>query len=184
VNGSAGLKLVALSGDVERPGVYEVPMGTPLREIIALGGGVAGGRELLAVAPGGASSGFLSAEQLDLPLDFDALARAGSMLGSAALLVVAEGRDLLELATSLVAFFRNESCGKCVPCRIGTEKAVILLEAAGRGEGVRSQLPLLAQLERTLAETSLCGLGQVALRPFVSALACHPAEVERGFRKG
>jgi formate dehydrogenase len=126
-SGAVGLKLMAVSGDVERPGVYEIAAGTPVAELIETAGGVSGGRPLLAFLPGGASSNFLPASAASTPIDFDALVKAGSMLGSGALIVLAEGRDLLDAALSTTRFFRNESCGKCVPCRVGTEKAVHLL---------------------------------------------------------
>ena len=121
--GSAGLKFFAVSGHVERPGVYCVPMGSTARQLLEHAGGVAGGRALGAIQPGGASSNFLGPDQLDVPLDFDTLAKAGSMLGSGALVVLAEGTDLLAAATNVLRFFRDESCGKCVPCRVGSTKA-------------------------------------------------------------
>lgn len=178
---SSGLKLIALSGDVAKPDVYEVPMGTTLRELIALGGGVAGEKELLAIAPGGASSNFVAADKADLPLDFDALAKAGTMLGSGAVLVVAEGRDLVDLSSNLVAFFRNESCGKCVPCRVGSEKAVVILEEALAGRGEKRHLEVLSELRDTLEQTSICGLGQVALNPFTSVLSAFEDDVRGRF---
>ena len=119
----AGLKFFAVSGHVERPGVYCVPMGSTARQLLELAGGVAGGRALGAIQPGGASSNFLGPDQLDVPLDFDPLAKAGSMLGSGAMVVLAEGTDLLAAATNVLRFFRDESCGKCVPCRVGSTKA-------------------------------------------------------------
>ena len=123
VNGSDGLKFFAVSGHVEEPGVYCVPMGTTIRDLLDLAGGVAGGAELDCVQPGGASSNFLGPEHLDVALDFDPLAEAGSMLGSGAVVVIAEGTDALAAATNVLRFFRNESCGKCVPCRVGSTKA-------------------------------------------------------------
>ncbi|HMF12681.1 MAG TPA: NAD(P)H-dependent oxidoreductase subunit E, partial [Gemmataceae bacterium] len=141
--GFYGLKWMALSGHVERPGVHEVPMGTTVRELIDMGGGVKGGRALKAFAPGGASSNFLPASMVDTPLDFAALAKAGSMLGSGAVIVVAEGTDMLALATNVVRFFRNESCGKCVPCRVGSQKAVELLAAVQAGTSERTSLDVL-----------------------------------------
>src|SRR5262249_2569611 len=140
VGGCAGLKFIAVSGHVERPGVYEVPLGTTVRELIELAGGVKDRRKLLAFAPGGASSNVLPADKADVKLDFNELAKAGSMLGSGALVVVAEGTDLLALATNVVKFFRNESCGKCVPCRVGSQKAVELLEAVLTGSVPRTAL--------------------------------------------
>jgi NADH:ubiquinone oxidoreductase subunit F (NADH-binding)/NADH:ubiquinone oxidoreductase subunit E len=181
VRGYAGLKLIALSGDVERPGVYQVPMGTTIRELVDMAGGVRGGAEVLAIAPGGASSNFLRGDALDLPLDFKAIADAGSMLGSGAVLVVTKGRDLVDLAANVVAFFRNESCGKCVPCRVGSEKAVEILEQAVKGRGSKRHLALLPELGETMAQTSICGLGQVALSPFLSVLKAFPDEVNARF---
>src|SRR4029079_16438016 len=178
VRGAARLKMIALSGDVEKPGVYQVPMGTTVGELVALAGGVKGGKKALAVAPGGASSNFLRGEAaMYAPLDFKALADRGSMLGSGAVLVVAEGADIVDLAANVVAFFRNESCGKCVPCRVGSHKAVEMLQDALKGRGSRRHLALLPQLGETLQETSICGLGQVALGPFLSVLKAFEPEV-------
>jgi NADH:ubiquinone oxidoreductase subunit F (NADH-binding)/NADH:ubiquinone oxidoreductase subunit E len=170
----AGLKFIAVSGHVERPGVYEIATGTTVRELIELAGGVKDGKPLLAVAPGGASSNFLPASAIDVPLDFGALAKAGSMLGSGAVFVVAEGTDLLELGTNIVSFFRNESCGKCVPCRVGSQKAVDLLEGVIAGDRPRIELNLLTDLSETMTMTSICGLGQVAVNPVLSILKHWP----------
>ena len=176
--GYAGLKVVALSGEVERPGAYEIEMGTPIAELIERGGGVRGGRRLLAIAPGGASSAFLTPDAAGVPLDFQEIQKAGSMLGSGAVVVVAEGTDLVDLATNEVAFFRNESCGKCVPCRVGSEKAVQVLTEVTAGRGRRAALELLPALGETMALTSICGLGQVALTPILSLLRHFPGLVE------
>ncbi len=178
VRGCPGRKLVAVSGHVAAPGVYEVPMGTTVGELLALAGGMQQGRRLLAFAPGGASSNFLPADKLDVPLDFKALADAGSMLGSGAVVYVAEGTNLLDVARNVTAFFRNESCGKCVPCRVGSEKGVAILDDATAGGGSRSGLALLSDLNETLAKTSICGLGQVALGPALSLIRNFPREIE------
>ncbi len=178
VNGCHGLKFISISGDVAAPGVYEVPMGTTVAALIERAGGVAGGRALLAFLPGGASSAFLPADKADTPLDFDRLRAAGSTLGSGGVVIVAEGRDLLELGLSLTRFFRNESCGKCVPCRVGSQKAVTLLEELQSGSaplGAGRSLNLLEQLDATMAQTSICGLGQVALLPAMSIFRNFPA---------
>ena len=119
---SVGWKFFAVSGHVERPDVYCVPMGTTVRELIELAGGVSGGREVGAVQPGGASSNFIGPDKLDMPLDFGAAAENGTMLGSGAMVVLAEGTDLLAASTNVLRFFRNESCGKCVPCRRGLDQ--------------------------------------------------------------
>jgi formate dehydrogenase/NADH-quinone oxidoreductase subunit F len=164
-----GLKFFAVSGHVERPGVYCVPMGTTARQLLEEAGGVSGGRALGAIQPGGASSNFLGPDQIDVPLDFAALAKAGSMLGSGALVVMAEGTDLLAAATNVLRFFRDESCGKCVPCRVGSAKAHQILSgllATGGGAGaVNGQI---SELEAVMRRTSICGLGQVALGPVMS----------------
>jgi NADH:ubiquinone oxidoreductase subunit F (NADH-binding) len=170
VRGHAGLKFIGVSGHVAKPAVFEIPLGTTVSELIKMAGGVIDGKRLKAFAPGGASSNFLPADKADIEIDFKSIAEAGSMLGAAALVVVAEGTDMVETATNVVRFFRNESCGKCVPCRVGTEKVVMMLEdiLAGRGNG--ALLDLLPDLEETLAQTSICGLGQVALNPIASVL--------------
>ena len=171
VNGGPGLKFFAVSGHVEKPDVYCVPMGTTARELIELAGGVSEGRELLAFQPGGASSNFLGPDQLDVALDFGPLAEAGSMLGSGALVAIAEGTDLLAAATNVLRFFRNESCGKCVPCRVGSTKAhTILSELIESGGGPDDVDDRILELEKTMRLTSICGLGQVALGPAISVL--------------
>ena len=171
-----GLKFFAVSGHVERPGVYCVPMGTTARQLLDLAGGVSGdsmsgGGRLGAIQPGGASSNFLGPDQLDVPLDFGSLREAGSMLGSGALVVLAEGTDLLAAATNVLRFFRDESCGKCVPCRVGSTKAHRILAdhlAAGGGPAVVDER--ITELEQVMRRTSICGLGQVALGPVASVL--------------
>jgi formate dehydrogenase beta subunit len=165
----SGLKFFAVSGHVERPGVYCVPMGTTARQLLELAGGVQDGRPLGAIQPGGASSNFLGPGQLDVPLDFADLAQAGSMLGSGAMVVMAEGTDLLAAATNVLRFFRDESCGKCVPCRVGSSKAHRMLTdllAAGGGPGDVGER--VAELATVMRKTSICGLGQVALGPVMS----------------
>jgi formate dehydrogenase beta subunit len=165
---SVGWKFFAVSGHVANPGVYCVPMGTTVRALIDLAGGVEGGKAVGAVQPGGASSNFIGPDQLDLELDFGTLAKAGTMLGSGALVVLAEGTDLLAAATNVLRFFRNESCGKCVPCRVGSTKAHTLLDGRSTlDDGERSQV---LRLEEAMRKTSICGLGQVALGPVVSVL--------------
>src|SRR5690348_9884415 len=179
-DGHTGLKFFAVSGHVERPGAYCVPMGTTARQLLELAGGVADGRSLGAVRPGGASSNFIGPGQVDVSLDFADLAQAGSMLGSGALVVMAEGTDLLAAATNVLRFFRDESCGKCVPCRVGSSKAhqilTDLLAAGGGPAGVDGQV---ADLEAVMRRTSICGLGQVALGPVMSV-----ARLARGAGNG
>jgi formate dehydrogenase/NADH-quinone oxidoreductase subunit F len=146
-------------------------MGTTARQLLELAGGVSGGRRLGAIQPGGASSNFLGPDGLDVPLDFDALARAGSMLGSGALVVLAEGTDLLAAATNVLRFFRDESCGKCVPCRVGSTKAhQILTDVLTGGGGPAEVDDAVWRLEETMRRTSICGLGLVALGPVTSVM--------------
>ncbi len=171
VNGGEGLKFFSVSGHVERPGVFCVPSGTTVGEVIELAGGIRDGAALGAVQPGGASTNFLGPDCLDVPLTFDAVAKAGSALGTGAMVVMAEGTDLLEASTTVLKFFRNESCGKCVPCRVGSNKAArILTEILERGGSAADVDERIDQLEETLRLTSICGLGQVALGPVMSVL--------------
>ena len=169
---SVGWKFFAVSGHVERPDVYCVPMGTTVRELIELAGGVSGGRKVGAVQPGGASSNFIGPDKLDMPLDFGAAAENGTMLGSGALVVLAEGTDLLAASTNVLRFFRNESCGKCVPCRLGSTKAhAILRDVVESGSELDDDRRAhLVRLEEAMRKTSICGLGQVALGPVMSVL--------------
>jgi NADH:ubiquinone oxidoreductase subunit F (NADH-binding) len=180
----SGLKYISVSGDVEKPGVYCVPMGTTIKELLKSCGGIVEGKALAAFAPGGASSNILPASAVDVALDFQALQEAGSMLGSGAVIFMAEGRDLVELVTNVLRFFRNESCGKCVPCRVGSEKAVALLEEALAGKPVKNLIPLLLEMGDTLAKTSICGLGQVALAPVLSVIENFPQAAEARLGKG
>jgi NADH:ubiquinone oxidoreductase subunit F (NADH-binding)/NADH:ubiquinone oxidoreductase subunit E len=181
-DGHSGWKFIAVSGHVERPGVYCAPMGTTVRELIDEAGGMLGGKPLAAFAPGGASSNFLPADRADVALDFDSLAEAGSMLGSGAMVAVGEGVGMLALATNVLQFFANESCGKCVPCRVGSHKAVRILEGAmangGGRAGANGWRETIDELEETLRLTSICGLGQVALGPVVSVLRGFPLDQE------
>jgi NADH:ubiquinone oxidoreductase subunit F (NADH-binding) len=171
VNGGTGLKFFAISGHIAKPDVYCVPMGTTARELIELAGGMADGATLQAFQPGGSSSNFLGPEDLDVPLDFKPLADAGSMLGSGAVVVIDDQTDLLAAATNVLRFFRNESCGKCVPCRVGSHKAhIILTDALAEGLGPDGIDSRIDRLEETLRMTSICGLGQVALGPVMSVL--------------
>jgi NADH:ubiquinone oxidoreductase subunit F (NADH-binding)/NADH:ubiquinone oxidoreductase subunit E len=179
-NNAAGLKFLALSGHVQQPGVYEVPLGIPAaRLIFDHGGGPPPGRTLKAFCPGGASSGFLPASMVDTPLDFQSLAKVGSMLGSGAVVAVADHVCMLDLATNVVKFFRNESCGKCVPCRTGSQKLVHTLESIAREGGSSRDLDTIDELAETMQLTSICGLGQAAPLPITSVVRHFRAEIER-----
>jgi NADH:ubiquinone oxidoreductase subunit F (NADH-binding)/NADH:ubiquinone oxidoreductase subunit E len=174
----SGHKFISVSGDVSRPGVVLVPFGTTLGELLERCGGMRNGSPLAAIAPGGASSNFLPPDRLDVALDFDTLTEAGSMLGSGSVVFVSSEHDLVEVGLNVTRFFRDESCGKCVPCRVGSEKAVKLVESTS---GVADEVVgLLDELNATLARTSLCGLGQVALGPLLSILKNFPDPTGRG----
>jgi NADH:ubiquinone oxidoreductase subunit F (NADH-binding)/NADH:ubiquinone oxidoreductase subunit E len=180
-NGAAGLKFVGVSGRVERPGVFEVPMGTPISELIyRYAGGVLGGRPLKAFAPSGPSSGYLPASMADVPLDFKSLAAAGSMLGSGAIVVCDDRTCMLDMALNSVRFFRNESCGKCVPCRVGSQKMTDLLTrwTDGTCTDWAADLELVRQLSEAMRLTSICGLGQILPAPIESVLKHFREEVE------
>ena len=189
VNGSRGLKFVGVSGQVERAGVFEVPMGTPMREVIFKhAGGVRGGRSLKAFAPSGPSSGYLPASMVDVRLDFKALADAGSMLGSGAIIVCDDTTCMLDMALNAVRFYRNESCGKCVPCRLGSQKMTDLLVRWTQGSVSEPQyqadLALLDDLSQSMSQTSICGLGQIAPAPIQSVLKHFRAEIDAHVLKG
>jgi NADH:ubiquinone oxidoreductase subunit F (NADH-binding)/NADH:ubiquinone oxidoreductase subunit E len=187
--GSRGLKFVGVSGHVAKPGVFEVPMGTPMREVIFQhAGGIRGGRQLKAFAPSGPSSGYLPASMVDVRLDFKALADAGSMLGSGAIVVCDDTTCMLDMALNAVRFYRNESCGKCVPCRVGSQKLTDLLARwthSGLAEKqYRADLTLIDELCQAMNLTSICGLGQIVPAPIQSVLKHFREEVEAHVLKG
>ena len=179
-DGTSGLKFVGVSGDVQRPGVFEVPMGIPVSEaILGLAGGPAGGRAVKAFSPSGAASGFIPFDKFkDTHLDFKSMRAAGTMLGSGAIVVVDETRCILDMTLNAIIFFRNESCGKCVPCRMGSQKLVDILLGWTRGRGTQSDLQLVADLAETMEQTSICGLGQFVPYPITTALKHFRDEIE------
>ena len=184
-NGSAGVKFVGVSGDVVNPGVFEVPMGTSYRELIeGFAGGVPAGRTLKSYAPSGPAGGYLPASMLDLPLDWNAMAKAGSAVGSGAVIVCDDRACMLDMALNATEFFRNESCGKCVPCRTGSQKLVDMLTAWTAGRRGAADAAMLEDLSHALRLTSICGLGQVVPSPVASVLRHFGPEVEAHLRDG
>jgi NADH:ubiquinone oxidoreductase subunit F (NADH-binding) len=176
-NGAAGMKFVGISGHVRKPGVFEVVMGTTYRELIEqYAGGMAGGASLKAFAPSGPSSGYLPASFADLPLDWNAVAKVGSMVGSGAIVVCNQYTCMLDMALNAVTFFRNESCGKCVPCRTGSQKLVTMLTQWTRGRAAAGERELLEELFHALKMTSICGLGQIIPAPVASEVEAHIKE--------
>jgi NADH:ubiquinone oxidoreductase subunit F (NADH-binding)/NADH:ubiquinone oxidoreductase subunit E len=179
LNGAPGPKFVGISGDVNKPGVYEIRMGTPLKDVIyQLAGGIRGGKKLKGFAPSGPSSGYLPASMVDVPLDFKSLAAAGSMLGSGAIVVCAEGTCMLDMALNSVRFFKNESCGKCVPCRVGSAKMVDTLMKITHGKGTAEDLATIDELSEAMALASICGLGQIAPVPIQSVIKHFREEID------
>jgi NADH:ubiquinone oxidoreductase subunit F (NADH-binding)/NADH:ubiquinone oxidoreductase subunit E len=179
-DGASGLKFIGVSGDVQRPGVFEIPMGIPVSEaILGLAGGPAEGKAVKAFSPSGAASGFIPFEKFkDTHLDFKSMRAAGTMLGSGAIVVLDETRCVLDMTLNAIVFFRNESCGKCVPCRVGSQKLVDILLGWTRGRGSESDLQLVKDLAETMEQTSICGLGQFVPYPITTALKHFRDEVE------
>ena len=159
MNPSGGTGVYSISGDVERPGVYEFPMGTPLRRMIEEAGGVKGGRQLKAVIPGGTSTPPLTAAEIDVPMDFDSLRTVGSFLGAGGIVVLDETRDMVEVAHNIERFLAHESCGQCTPCREGSEWTTRILERVLGGAGTKADLPNLERVGENITGKVLCALG-------------------------
>ncbi len=170
-NGRRGLRSYSVSGRVARPGVYLLPAGSTIRDVIAAAGGMAEGHEFKAWQPGGPSSGLLPASLDDVPLDFDTLQPHGSFIGSAAVVVLSQADSARAAALNMLRFFESESCGQCTPCRAGCEKAVKLMQAE------KWDRPLLEELCQAMADASICGLGQAAPNPILLTMKHFPEEI-------
>lgn len=168
---SKGTKVFALAGKICNTGLIEVPMGTPLRQIVEeMGGGVPGGEAAKAVQTGGPSSGCIPAHAFDTPVDYESLSSLGSMMGSGGMIVMDETTNMVDVACYFMEFCKDESCGKCVPCRVGTVQMYRLLQKIQAGKGTLADLALLEELCDVVKHTSLCGLGQSAPNPVLSTL--------------
>ena len=179
VSGSTGTKVVSVSGHVQRPGNYEIELGTPSREIIfGLAGGPPEGRQVKLWFPGGSSSPVLTAADLDVPYDFDSLAKAGTMLGSGAIIVVDDSTPVLDVALKLAKFYRHESGGKCTPCREGTNWTVRMLERIDAGEATPMDLDIMASVQEHIIGNCLCVLGDAMAMPIGSMIAKFREEFE------
>jgi NADH-quinone oxidoreductase subunit F len=179
VQTSTGTKLVSVSGHVQRPGNYEVELGVPSRELIyGLAGGPPEGRKVKCWFPGGSSSPVLKAEDLDVPYDFDSMAKAGSMLGSGAVIVVDDSTPILDVAMKVAKFYRHESCGKCTPCREGTNWTVKMLERIDEGEATPMDLDIMASVQEHIIGNCLCVLGDAMAMPIGSMIAKFKDEFE------
>jgi NADH:ubiquinone oxidoreductase subunit F (NADH-binding)/(2Fe-2S) ferredoxin/NAD-dependent dihydropyrimidine dehydrogenase PreA subunit len=178
-NGSSGTKVFSLVGDVCNIGLVEVPMGITLREIIFdIGGGIPDGRAFKAVQTGGPSGGVLPADKLDLPVDFDTLTEAGSMMGSGGMVVMDDETCMIQIAKYFVDFLKDESCGKCTPCREGLVALGTILERIIEGEGRKGDIELLEEYGQNMCESSLCALGQTAANPVLSTIKYFRDEYE------
>jgi NADH-quinone oxidoreductase subunit F len=169
--GSKGTKIFALVGNISNTGLVEVPMGTTLREIVfEIGGGIPKGRKFKAVQTGGPSGGMIPESLLNLPVDFDELTKAGSMMGSGGMIVMDEKTCMVDMARYYTTFLEGESCGKCLPCREGLRQMKYILDGITSGKGKEGDVQLLEELSATLVDASLCQLGQSAPNPVISSI--------------
>jgi NADH-quinone oxidoreductase subunit F len=177
--GSKGTKILALTGHIKNTGLVEVAMGTPIRTVVFdIGGGALDGKQVKAVQTGGPSGGCLPVEKFDLAIDFDVLAEAGSMIGSGGMVVMDEETCMVDVAKYFLTFLQDESCGKCVPCRLGVDRMLEIITDITEGRGRPEQLDLLEDLADTVSQTALCGLGKTAPNPVLSTLRYFRAEYE------
>ncbi|MFM2096854.1 MAG: NADH-quinone oxidoreductase subunit NuoF [Planctomycetota bacterium] len=182
---SRGTKVFALAGKIKHSGLIEVPMGVSLREIIFdLGGGIPEGKKFKAVQTGGPSGGCMPEQCLDMPVDYESLVKAGSIMGSGGMIVMDESSSMVDVARFFMEFCKDESCGKCVPCRVGTYQMLGLLEKLLRKEATRKDLDLLKHLCDVVQNTSMCGLGQTAPNPVFSTLRYFGSEYDELLQDG
>jgi NADH:ubiquinone oxidoreductase subunit F (NADH-binding)/(2Fe-2S) ferredoxin/NAD-dependent dihydropyrimidine dehydrogenase PreA subunit len=176
---SKGTKVFALSGDVNNIGLVEVPMGTSLRKIIYdIGGGVPGKKKFKAVQLGGPSGGCVPEQHLDTPVDYEAIAKVGAIMGSGGAIVMDENTCMVDMARFFMDFVQDESCGKCTPCREGTRRLLQLLEKLCEGKGEPGDIEIMEELSYTIKDTALCGLGQTGPNPVLSTLRYFRDEYE------
>ena len=177
--------MFTISGKVERPGNYELPLGTPFRVLLEeYGGGVLGGKTLKAWTPGGSSTPFLTADHVDVGLDFESIAEAGSLLGTGAVMVMDQDDCIVEAARRLTAFYAHESCGKCTPCREGTWWAERVLGRIESGYGRQEDMPLLSEVGGNILFRAFCALADGAVSPIASTLQYFMDEYEAHVREG
>ena len=168
---STGSKLFCVSGHVAKRGNYELPLGTPLREIIyEHAGGMRGDKALKAVIPGGSSTPVLTPADVDVPMDFEAVAEAGSALGTGAVIVMEDGTDMVDVARRLMHFYVHESCGKCTPCRVGTRNLTNILDRIVAGQGQAGDIEMLEEICQNMVGNTFCPMGEAAVSPVLSTL--------------
>ncbi|MBI5960721.1 MAG: NADH-quinone oxidoreductase subunit NuoF [Chloroflexi bacterium] len=176
---SKGTKVFALAGQIENTGLIEVPMGVTLREIVYdIGGGTPQGTELKAIQTGGPSGGCIPADLIDLPVDYESLVKAGSFMGSGGMIIIDNTADMVNVAKYFMDFCKSESCGKCIPCRVGTAHMYNLIDKIDRGQATHADLDLLLSLCDLVANTSLCGLGKASPNAILSTLRVFRNEYE------
>ncbi|MDD2319207.1 MAG: NADH-ubiquinone oxidoreductase-F iron-sulfur binding region domain-containing protein, partial [Geobacteraceae bacterium] len=180
---SKGTKIFALAGEISNTGLIEVPMGITLREVVyEIGGGIPGGRGFKAAQTGGPSGGCIPAEYLDTPIDYENLAALGSIMGSGGLVIMNDRSCMVDVARFFMDFCRDESCGKCIPCRVGTSQMLRMLEKICNGSAVMEDLDKLRELAEMVQDTSLCGLGFTSPNPTLSTLRYFREEYEAHIR--
>jgi len=178
-DGSKGTKILALTGHIKNTGLVEVAMGTTINEVVYnIGGGATDGKQVKAVQTGGPSGGCLPTDKFHLPIDFDILYEAGSMVGSGGLVVMDEKTCMVDVAKYFLSFLQDESCGKCLPCRVGIDRMLEIITEITEGRGKPEHLDLLEELGDTICQTSLCGLGKTAPNPVLSTLRYFRSEYE------
>lgn len=181
---SKGTKIFALAGNVKNTGLVEVPMGTTLREIVYdIGGGIPGRKKFKAAQMGGPSGGCVPAQHLDLPIDYETVKAVGAIMGSGGLIVMDDSTSMVEIARYFMEFCQDESCGKCVPCRIGTKRMLDILTRITQGQGKQEDIKLLKELAEVTKTASLCGLGQTAANPVLSTIQYFSDEYEEAIHK-
>jgi NADH-quinone oxidoreductase subunit F len=177
--GSKGTKILALTGRIKNTGLVEVAMGTSIHEVVFdIGGGAVNGKQIKAVQIGGPSGGCLPADKFNLPIDFDVLPEAGSMVGSGGMVVMDEETCMVDVAKYFLTFLQDESCGKCLPCRVGVDRMLEIITDITEGRGRPEQLDLLEELADTVSQTALCGLGKTAPNPVLTTLRYFRTEYE------
>ena len=166
---NGGTRLVCISGHVNKPGVYELPLGFPMmKAIYEVAGGIPGGKKLKAVVPGGSSCPILRADECDIPMDYDTLAKVGSMLGSGGMVVLDETTDMVRFALLIMKFYAHESCGWCIPCREGTTWLKKILQRFYEGQGRREDISMLGELSKNMLGRTFCALGDASALPTIS----------------
>ena len=177
---NGGTRLVCISGHVNKPGVYELPLGFPmLKAIYEVAGGIPGGKKLKAVVPGGSSCPLLRADECDIPMDYDTLAKVGSMLGSGGMVVMDETTDMVRVALRIMRFYAHESCGWCIPCREGTTWLRKILQRYSDGQGRREDIALLGELSKNMLGRTFCALGDAAALPTISIVEKFTEDFEK-----